>query len=817
MQILPPFIKDNYFNRERLNKILIFLIISLSFLLSIYKSVPFESVDEGMIAKWIWGFHSNPFPVNQYPPLFLYLHFLLSLLYKSVFLLLGIVKTGYEFLYTGLGYKFMIEAGRYVSAMFGMLMLYYIYRSGKESYNLNVAFASTILIAFNGVFILHSHIFKSDILVSFLVSVSLFFLLRYLDKPERNWLFLASLFFGLSFAAKYNIAVFFIIILYAVFIRRKELGFFRGVLIFLTGAFSGFIISSPNWIINPIGNIKKLIHVYNFSEGSVYIQDLSPFSIYMNFIIDIKDQFGVVLTIVLIAGVILSFIRKNKKDILLSIFLVIYILFFGFTGFYGRRFLLPIYPVLAILIAKTLFVDLFDLLKLKKRSENVLKILVFIPVIYLSIGSTFNIIKRFNMLNLESKNKSSLKYRQEHNLNNKKYLFGSQVMTPKRKGDVRFRKKLEINPVFRKRGKPDLIQVNAWSLKKLADFKDLNYPDHIDISNFRVFHKIERKMIQDWDIDIHFLYRISKELSDAGSTYLNIELPKIYSVNGGDVFYPDQRYEKSKGFLRSKSGYCSTMAFSEKEITSFRIRIFSAGLLPEMKVRINGQEGTQKGMDRKGIVNEICIENIPESSFYFGFVYSIEVYPADKFFSAKFPAYYVVFEPEYEQKVFYENDYRLDQKFSGRIPEIFSGEKYPEWIIKMYRDTSVDLPLYDLVKTMILEKDSKANPFFEESLIFPLDPGDYLITLFTEPLAGSLAANEGAVVQYDLFSSKGKDSGNFNVRGIGKISYPFTINMDKGLVFVRLKFKNFRRNNILLKSATIKPDLIKYIQKKYTD
>ncbi len=817
MKILPPFIKDNYFTRESLNRILLFLIIFLSFLLSIYKSIPFESVDEGMIAKWIWGFHSNPFPVNQYPPLFLYLHFLLSLLYKLVFLLLGIVKTGYEFLYTGLGYKFMIEAGRYVSAMFGMLMLYYIYRSGRESYNLSVAFASTILIAFNSVFILHSHIFKSDILVSFLISVSLFFLLRYLDKSERNWLFLASFFFGLSFAAKYNIAVFFIIILYVIFIRRKELGFFRGVFIFITGSFSGFIISSPNWIVNPIGNIKKLLHVYNFSEGSVYIQDLSPFSIYMNFFTDIKDQFGIVLTIVLIAGIILSFIRKSKKGILLSIFLIIYILFFGLTGFYGRRFLLPIYPVLAILIAKTLFVDFFDLLKLKKRSENFLKILVFLPVIYLSIGSTFNIITRFNMLNLESKGRSSLKYRQGHNLNKRKYLFGSQVMTPKRKGDVRFRKKLEINPVFRKRGKPDLIQVNAWSLKKLVDFKDLNYPDHIDISNFRVFHKIERKMIQDWDIDIHFLYRISKELSDVESTYLNIGLPKMYSGNGGDVFCPDQRYEKLKGFLRSKSGYCSTMVFSEKEITSFNIRIFSAGLLPEMKVSINGQVSILKGLERKGAVNEACIKNIKQSSFYYGSVYSIEVYPSDKFLAAKFPAYYVVFGPEYKQKLFYENDYKLDRELSSEIPEIFSGEKYPEWIIKMYRDTSVDLPLYDLVNTMILEKDSEVGPFFEESLIFPLNPGDYLLTLFTEPLNGNCSANEGAVVQYDLFSSKGKDSGNINVRGIGKNSYPFTLNIENNLVFVRLKFNNFRRNNILLKSATIKPDLIKYIQKKYTN
>ncbi|MCK4890525.1 MAG: hypothetical protein KAS97_11390, partial [Candidatus Aminicenantes bacterium] len=302
---------------------------------------------------------------------------------------------------------------------------------------------------------------------------------------------------------------------------------------------------------------------------------------------------------------------------------------------------------------------------------------------------------------------------------------------------------------------------------------------------------------------------------DVESTYLNIELPKMYSGNGGDFFYPDQRYEKSKGFMRSKSGYCSAMAFSEKDITSFRIRIFSIGLLPEMKVRINGQEGTLKGLDRKEVVNEIRIENVPESSLYFGSVYSIEVYPADKLLSAKFPVYYVVFEPENEQKMFYENDYRLNQEFSGGIPEIFSGEKYREWIIKMYHDTSVDLPLYDLVNTMILEKDPITSRFFEESLIFPLDPGDYLITLFTEPLTGNYSANEDAVVQYDVFSSKGKDSGNIRIREIGKNLYPFTINMDNDLVFVRLKFVNFRKNNLLLKSAAIKPDLIKYIQKKY--
>ncbi len=813
MKLSLPFFRKNLFVRENFIKILVFLLILLSFLISISNSVPFKSVDEGMIANWIWGFNENPFPVNQYPPLFLYLHFLLSLLYKSVFLLLGIIKTGYEFLYTGLGYNFMIEAGRYISAIFGMLTVYTIYKSGKKFFSLSIAFVSLLLIAFNEVFILHSHIFKSDILVTLLISVSLYFLLDFVDKPEKRSLFSASFFFGLAFAAKYNIAVFFVVIIYAIFIRKKILGFFRSFSILFLGGFFGFIIASPNWIVNPLGNFKKLIQVYNINDGSVYIQHLSPFSIYAHFISDIKDQFGIILFVALIAGIVFSFFKKNEKGILLSIFLIIYILLFGFTGFYGRRFLLPIFPAIILLTSKFLLEDIINIRKINGNVKKAITVMFFIPIVYFSFDRVITEMRRFNMLNVESKSESTLKYRREHNLNDRKYVFGSQLMTPRMKGDVRFRRNFRIKKYFRRRGIPDFIQVNTsmkWDFEKFGKTKD---PYLIDISNFKVFHKIEREKVQDWDYNIHFLYKISKELRkiDPVGT-LNIELPTMYYENGGDFFYPKQRYEKTQGLLMSNSGYCFTRIYSKNRIGSFEVKIFSTNSLPLMKIGINGREKVIRGLRVKELVREIHIERINESEFYKQYMYSVKICPEGKFNPVKIPDYYAVVKPIFEQKLHSEK-FGLNNINLEKIPEIFSSSKYPDWVKKVYKDTSVDLSLYEFINTFDLTDKLKKDCCVYESPIFPLESGDYLLTFVFEPLVGDFFRNGNGEVEYEIYSSKAKKLKSFKLKHTKEMSYP--IKVDSDLSFFRFKVKNLRKNNLLLKSVSVKPDIIKFIRKKY--
>jgi len=815
MKVYLPFLQKNSFVRENIVKIIVFLLIFLSFLITVSNSVPFKSVDEGMIANWIWGFHEDPFPVNQYPPLFLYLHFILSLLYKSIFILIGIINSGYEFLYSGLGYNFMIEAGRYISAIFGMLMVYIIYRSGKKFFSLSVAVVSLLLIGFNEVFILHSHIFKSDILVTLLISVSLYFLLKFLEEPEKKSLFFASFFFGLAFAAKYNIAVFFIVIIYAIFVRKKILGFFHNLLILFSGGFLGFIISSPNWIVNPLGNFKKLIQVYNINDGSVYIQHLSPFSIYGHFISDIKDQFGIVLFVALIAGMVVSCFKKNEKGILLSIFLIIYILLFGFTGFYGRRFLLPIFPAIVLLISKFIFYDLINIRKFNESIKKYITVLLFIPIVYFSFDRAVTEIKRFNVLNIESKSESTLKYRREHNLNDKKYVFGSQLMTPRMKGDVRFRRNFRIKKYFRRKGIPDFIQVNTsmkWDFKKFGKIKD---PYLIDISNFKVFHKIEREKMQDWDYNINFLYKISKELKDIDSKNLNIELPTMYCENRGNFFYPEQKYEKSQGFLRSDSGYCFARIYSKNKIGSFDVKVFSTNSLPLMKISINGREKVIKGLQSSGIVRKTSIEEVRASKFYNKYVYTIKIRPFGKFRSSGFPDYFVVVKP-ISGELFHETAYRIGKINLEGIPEIFSSIKYPDWVKQIYRDTSVDLSLYEFINVLDLKKGLKENHSVGESPIFPLEEGDYLLTVLLEPLVGDFSPNGNAEVEYEIYSSGDRRLKSFSLKHTGEMTYPIVINSDMDLAFFRLRVKNLRKNNLLLKHVYIKPDIVKFIQRKYT-
>jgi len=804
-------IREKYFTTSFLRKLIVFCIILLSFLLAIANSAKFESVDEKMIANWIWEFHEDPFRVNQYPPFFIYLHLLLTLCYRGFFLLTGMVQSGYEFLHTGVGYSFMIEAGRYVSAFFGMVMLYSIYKTGERFYGFSAAAASLLLIAFNDIFILHSHIFKSDIMVSALVTLSIYHLFRFLDEPRGKWMFLAALFFGFSFAAKYNIAVFLIIILMAALMERKNFPALKSIAAAAAGGVMGFLLVSPNWIVHPVGNLKKLFYAYNLEKGSVYIQDLSPSSIYISFMADIRDQFGTLLVFVLALGIVLSFIRKEKKGVLLSVFLIVYILFFGLTGFYGRRFLLPLLPVIALLSVRALFLDLPDLLKLKGRVKPAWTlIIIFVLAVCVFLNGT-DVVKKFRILDLESKSDSAIRFRRAHNMNESRFVFGSHIMTPYIKGDVRLAKTLEIKPFFRKRGVPHFLQIREEAYRYYSGLPAQQGKYFIRLPEYRVFHRIERPKIQDWDYNLLFLYRIPQQLKSILPGNLEIKLPKMYGLNSGDQFYPGQIYEKFSGYFVSQSDLCATTLYSDRKITALRGVIYCSGSIPPMTVRVNHRKITLAPVRGRDSIARFHISGFTRKSPFYGNAYRVEIYPVEKRLLRKTVPFYVVMEPVPSVNPRQKTKFIPDLEMDGEIPSFPGRGKYPEWVKKVYRQTGVDLALYRLTQSVYFDFSPPRDRNSVHEVFLPLQPGDYLISADTRRYSESIPVGYDYWIEFDLISGAGKSSGR--ISGKEEEIYPFSVPDTGETTFVRFRFRDLHQSNRVLKGVRVTPIIKKYFKK----
>lgn len=801
-----------------MEKTFLFFILISYFLLAVNKIIPFQSVDEGMLAKWAWELHKDPFPVVQYPPFFLYFHFYLSLLYKGFFVLFGLANSGVDFINSGIGYKFMIEAGRVVTAVTGTLMLLMVYKIGKEFYNRKVAFFSVIIIAFNNLFILHSHIFKSDILLSLLLVIFIYFLFRFISEPGKKWLFIASFFFGLSFAAKYNIFVIPLILMIAVIFNRKTVKILNGLILIAAGALTGFFIGAPNWIVNPAGNLKLLFKIFIEKDSPIfYLKDLGPVQIYSFFIKDLFIQFGPVLGLIFLVSIIVTFIKREKKDILLTIFIIFYIFFFGFTGFYGNRFILPLFPAFVLLAGKTIFSDAFELFNIRKKYKLYLFSFVWILLAAFSLNKISSSIKTFGLLKTKTKSESVINYRFNHNINNKEFNVASQAFSPLLRGDIRFRKTFVIKG--KKKIPGNVIHFSQVNKTHYDIYnKKINRSGRekiIDIVNFRIFHEIKKPKFQTWDDDFLFFYNLPESLKGLEHGNKPLKLPRSYYDSGKDSFFPLQVYEKSPGFGRSSRGFFFHRIYSKNKIGKIIFSIFIPGTKVDMFLKVNGVRKLLAKNDFKGFIKRVEIEGFKKEPFSYDFQYSLEIVPVSgELVSDKFPGYYIVFDPVLSEEVNDSAGPGLNNITPNSIPMLFSGKEYSVWMKKFYTEYGIDLSLYDFLNTEFLRTIKDESPFAARSDFYPLRNGRYIINIVTGNSVEGNIPKAGGILGYEIYEKNKLTKGEIELKSVNRFNYYFDIDTDGEIVFVRFFPNKMKNNNIHIKKISIRPDILDYLNKQ---
>jgi len=263
------------------------------------------------------------------------------------------------------GYGFFL-ASRLASALAGIMIVWFIYLLAKKISGQKVGLIAGSLAALHPPLFAHAHWAKSDIFMTLVALISLYFFVRAVSSKKFSQIYLASFIGGLAISTKYNAALFLLLPFLISFLLVKYQGkikikqwltflidkrFYFSCFLFIFG----FLLATPYSLIK----IKKFVVtiLFQFVTRGGFL----GFERSLGFI----ENPGIILTMTgyLIFGlIIISFIylivkniyKINHLEIILLSAIVPYYLYLGTWRFNQPYYLIVIFPFLVILVASFL-------------------------------------------------------------------------------------------------------------------------------------------------------------------------------------------------------------------------------------------------------------------------------------------------------------------------------------------------------------------------------------------------------------------------------------------------------------------------------
>lgn len=258
------------------------------------------------------------------------------------------------------GYDASIFAGREISALLGAATAVLLAMLGVRMYGPQVGLLAGFLMAATVLHVQNSHFATSDVPLTFLVLLALYFLVRVVESGRLRHYLGAGIAAGLAIATKFSALPIFLAIGVAVLSRwlvegRTSRAPLRGAVLLLFVAF-GFVLGQPYAILdfqafrNDIVEQSRMVrHAGIFPYTNQYIG-------VPKYLYDLRQMvlwgMGPLLGLAAVAGTIFccgSAIRKRRTA---DIVLLAWVLpFFAVTGSFDvkfPRYLLPIYPLLIL-------------------------------------------------------------------------------------------------------------------------------------------------------------------------------------------------------------------------------------------------------------------------------------------------------------------------------------------------------------------------------------------------------------------------------------------------------------------------------------
>jgi 4-amino-4-deoxy-L-arabinose transferase-like glycosyltransferase len=241
------------------------------------------------------------------------------------------------------------HVGRVLTAAFGTLTVLLVYLIGRQLHRQRTGLLAAALLGGCYLHVIHSHYVTFDVMVGFLVTLTLLFSELIRERQEARWYFLAGLCAGLAGATKYNGAVAAVMPLVAHMLAAPwgEWGWLNGrLLLTLAGFLLGFFGGNPFALGNLpdfLNGLATVLHHYGTEQPG--FEGTGNWRWYLRVFFTSADALWVVAGIAGLAGILW---REWRKGLLLLIFPVVYYLTISRFTVRFERNMVPLLPFLAL-------------------------------------------------------------------------------------------------------------------------------------------------------------------------------------------------------------------------------------------------------------------------------------------------------------------------------------------------------------------------------------------------------------------------------------------------------------------------------------
>ncbi|MBN2400666.1 hypothetical protein EH223_09730 [candidate division KSB1 bacterium] len=775
--------------------------------------------DEAALLNITLHIYDNPFSNGSYPgypgypPLFFYFNFLLAFVCQKILLFFGVTNFPSQFVYSGLGYDFVLKAGRIVTALAGTALVALTWRMGREFFGRAAAWVAALLMAVNSFLVFDAHIFKPDTLTTLLLCASLYFVLKHDREAQWRWLFLSSLFFGLAVAAKYNAAVefFFLLPTFLITCHRHHQPLWKPLLLAPTAMALGFFSGAPNWIIHPFLNIAEAYRfvTYHYTGFHFYGQKKLAYSAFFKTIL---ESFGPILSAFLLIGLLTIIFSRRRHSILIAAYIIVYVAILGNTAYFGERMVLPLLPAAALLIANGLFYNPLQLLDKFRRLRPLYQVAAWALLGLYTVNGALMNIRRFNLLSTASTYDQAIDYRFRHIPF--EFSLARENMTPGFSGDKGY-SDLSAGPRSWFKG-PDAMQFlctglfTRYILEETADPR-IKRTLKRNLANYTAFERIHKPRFSSFDDDITYWYKKPYWVQE-----LNLDHPlphffPVFSLPPSELasdtcYLPLQNFEKSPLFGKITKENWTKKIYSSRPLSRINFYILPKAAGKWLFVAVNGKK--EKFLfERAGQVHRIVFDHVRRQRLHHDYIYSMEmVYAAGDFpaFLVCVPEFMSAVESVPEKAIF-------DRPQNDPLPDPFSAAEIPSWCQKFYSHSGIDPILHRFVQTerlFINEEQSIQDMVLDD---FPLVAGQYLLRIqgqkivFTQPLTANLK------LTWSSIGVSKKESGEIDISAADMASGIVKPIVVDELTFIQFSFQGQRESNFMIGKFSIEPDYLAYI------
>ncbi|NIV92443.1 phospholipid carrier-dependent glycosyltransferase [candidate division KSB1 bacterium] len=372
---------------ERLTRKYFLTIISLGFILrfvGIWYGLPdlYNSDEPFNVANALsYGTKKSLEPTYfVYPTLYSYFLFAVYSLYFLVGKAIGVFESALDF---GVSYFLdptgLFFVGRLASVLLGAATIFFVYKIGRRYFSDQVGLLSAIMLTLSYTHADRSHWILLEPAVGFMCGLSLYLMFRFSETKSIKWNAMASLVCGLAISTKYNagfIVVPLLVVIVTAFKHRASTLFLNLALSFLL-ILGGFLLGTPYWV-SSFSSFWADLRYTMAHVGAGMAGHLSAIPlIWPLWELSFQDW---TVGILMVAGLIYAFFQKDKKQLLLLMFVLPTLLLVGVWNRAGIHYIMPIFPALAVLGAVFLN-DIFNQIRNKHFRVALITVLMF-PAFY---------------------------------------------------------------------------------------------------------------------------------------------------------------------------------------------------------------------------------------------------------------------------------------------------------------------------------------------------------------------------------------------------------------------------------------------------